>query len=97
MANKEEKTLKQLKEEFEQAQKAYNDKREELARKKAEEEERRQTELILVKNKRYKEIQKKQEELKKLINEYIKDYGSIKLTNNSDDTWPMNFWKHFFI
>ena len=94
---KNEKTLKQLEEEFEYAQKALKDKREELARQKAEEEERKQAELALVKEKRYKEIQKKQEELKKLINEYIKDYGSIKLENNSGDAWPMNFWKHFFI
>lgn len=94
---KNEKTLKQLEEEFEQAQRALKDKREELARKKAEEEERKQAELALVKDKRYKEIRKKQEELAKLCNEYIKDYGSIKLESKSDDIWPMNFWKHFFI
>ena len=94
---KNEKTLKQLEEEFAQAQKALKDKKEELARKKAEEEQRKQAELALVKDKRYKEIQKKQEELKKLINEYIKDYGSIKLNSQTDDVWPMNFWKHFFI
>ena len=94
---KNEKTLEQLKEEFEQAQKAYNDKREELARKEAEEKQRKQAELELVKNKRYQEIQKKQEEIKKLINEYIKDYGSIRLDGQTDDVWPINFWKHFFI
>ena len=94
---KNEKTLRQLKEEFEQAQKAYNDKRKELARKEAEEAERKQAELALVKDKRYKEIQKKQEEIKRLINEDIKDYGSIKLNGQADDIWPMNFWKNFFI
>ena len=94
---KNEKTLKQLEEEFAQAQKALKDKKEELARKQAEEEERKQVELALVKDKRYKEILRKQEELKKLINGYIKDYGSIKLSGQTDDMWPMNFWNHFFI
>lgn len=94
---KNEKTLKQLEEEFAQAQKALKDKREELARKKAAEEELRKAELELTKDKRYKAILKKQEELKILINEYIKDYGSIRLDGQTDDIWPMNFWKHFFI
>lgn len=94
---KNEKTLKQLEEELIQAQKAVRAKKEELARKEAEKEERRQAELALVKDKRYKEILKKQEELKTLINEYIKDYGSIKLNSQTDDVWPMNFWNHFFI
>ena len=78
MANKEGKTLKQLKEEFEQAQKAYNDKREELARKEAEEAERKKAQLEAEKSKRKEEIEKVKEHYLDLIQQYIKDYGKYE-------------------
>lgn len=78
MANKEGKTLKQLKEEFEQAQKAYNDKKEELARKEAEEAKRKMAQLESEKAKRREEIEKAKKHYLDLIQQYIKDYGKFE-------------------
>lgn len=84
---KNEKTLKQLKEEFELAQKLYNDKREELARKEAEEAKRKMAQLEATKSKRREEIKKAKKHYLDLIQQYIKDYGKYEFDylDNEDD------------
>ena len=97
MANKE-KTLEELKAEAEQAQKAYDDKRKELARKEAEEAERKRLELVAEKDNRKKEVDDAIDNAVKLIKKYIEDYGSFSITDHFNDfsfLFGNNPWKLF--
>ena len=85
MANKEEKTLEQLKEAFEKMQKESELMRKEIARKEAEEAERKKATLEAEKDKRKKEADNAIENAITLIKKYIEDYGSFSLTDSFDD------------
>ena len=67
-------------------------------KKKREDEEKRQAELALQKEARKKEVGEALENYQKLLKNYIKDYGSISITSNTDD-WasllgnqPLRWW-----
>lgn len=85
MANKEEKTLEQLKAEFEQAQKAFNDKKEEIIQKEKEEAKRKQAELEAKKEVRKKEVDDAITNAIKLIKAYNEDYGAYSIANHFND------------
>ena len=59
-------------------------------KKKREEEERKKAELALVKEARKKEIEDAANNYNELLKAYIKDYGAISITSNSDD-WTSLF------
>ena len=84
MANKE-KTLEELREEAELAQKAYDIALKAEEQKKKAEEEKKRAELAAVKEKRYKEIQDTERKLIELKTAYIKDYGSYSVIRTSND------------
>ena len=95
MANKEEKTLKEMKEEFAALQKAILQKEQEELEKKRAEERARKAELEKQKEVRKKEIDTKTEELGELIKAFVKDYGyySNSNTNTSDDMRSLlSYW-----
>ena len=99
MANKEEKTLQQMKEEFEAMGRAIQQKEQEELEKKKAEERARKAELEKQKEARKKEIDKKTEELSELIKEFVKDYGyySNSNANTTDDTRNiLSYWMHKF-
>lgn len=75
MANKEEKSLEQLRKEYKQLEKEFNIRKEELARKEAEEAKRKMAQLESAKAKRREEIEKAKKHYLDLIQQYIKDYG----------------------
>lgn len=67
-------------------------------KKKREDEEKRQAELAIQKETRKKEVGEALENYQKLLKNYIKDYGSISITSNTDD-WasllgnqPLRWW-----
>ena len=101
MANKE-KTLEELKVEAELAQKAYAAALKAEEQKKKEEAERKKAELELVKEKRKAEIDEATERCHKLIDAYIKDYGSYYISGTSDDADTLRVlfgskpWRWFF-
>ncbi len=91
MANIKEKTLEQLKEEFLQAQKAYDDAKRLEEKKKKMEEEKRKAELAADKEKREKEIADLMNQLERLLVAYNRDYGAYR-TNRSGifgSLWPI--------
>lgn len=88
MANKEEKTLEQMKKEFEAMGKAIQQKEQEELEKQLAKERARQIELEKQKELRKQEINKITEERNKLIKEFYKDYGYYypdPNANTSDD------------
>ena len=97
--NNEEKTLQQMKEEFEAMGRAIQKKEQEELEKKKAEERARKAELEKQKEARKKEIDKKTEELSELIKEFVKDYGyySNSNANTTDDTRNiLSYWMHKF-
>ena len=103
MKDNEFKTLDQLKTEMEQAQKAYNDAKNEIARKEAEEAKLRKEKLAAEKNKRKEEIKEAENHYRALVKQFIKDYGSYDATYsyNEEDDNILNFifgskpWRFF--
>ena len=103
MANKTEKTLEQLLEDLQQAQRAYEIAKQLDEKKKKEAEEKKKAELAAVKEKRYAEIEEARKTYYKLINDYVKDYGTYSVhstdNNNEDDVFPFLFgskpWRLF--
>lgn len=85
MANKEEKTLEQLKEEFKQIEKEFNLRKEELARKEIEEVERKKVELAAKKDKRKKEVDDAVSKAIELIKAYNEDYGKYSITDHFNE------------
>ena len=85
MANKEEKTLEQLTAEFKQLEKEFNLRKEELARKEAEEAERKKAELVVEKDKRKKEVDDAVSKAIELIKAYNDDYGKYSITDHFNE------------
>ena len=75
---KNEKSLEELKQELEAAQKMYETLRQSVKEKEVEENERKRAKLALEKENRTKIIEEKERELVSLVNEYIRDYGEYK-------------------
>lgn len=75
---KNEKSLEELKQELEAAQKMYETLRQSVKEKEVEENERKRAKLALEKENRTKIIEEKEKELVSLVNEYIRDYGEYK-------------------
>jgi hypothetical protein len=99
MANKEEKTLEQLKADIEQAQKAYDDKKKEIAKKEFEEAERKRVELAAEKDKRKKEVDDAVKNAIELIKAYNADYGTYSITDYINDLsflFGSKPWRFFF-
>ena len=103
MKDNEKKSLEQLKVEMEQAQKAYDDAKNEIARKEAEEAKLRKEKLAAEKNKRKEEIKEAENHYRALVKQFIKDYGSYDATYscNEEDDDILNFvfgskpWRFF--
>lgn len=102
MKNNENKTLEQLQAELEQAQKAYDLMKKEVAQKEAEEVARKKTELAEKKDKRRKEIEEVGRHYHTLIKQFIKDYGSYEYSGKDEDDDIFSFifgekpWRFFF-
>ena len=88
MANKPEKTLEQLKAEAELAAMAYETAWKAEEKKKKEEADRKKAELALQKEQRKKEVDDAIKKASNLVKEYIEDYGSFSI---SDDTNDLSF------
>ena len=100
MTNKKEKTLKEMKEEFEAMKKVIQQKEQEELEKKIAEESARKAELEKHKEVRKKEIDKKTEELGELIKNFVKDYGYYSNSNANavDDVRSLlSYWMYRFL
>ena len=74
----------------------YKELGEVITKKKAEEEKRKQEELVHTKEARRKEIELKEKELCALKRSYIKDYGSYSAIRNTDDDELLPYLYHLF-
>lgn len=83
---KREKTLEELKKEFEIAQNEYNVLKETIKQKEAEEAKKKEAALAAEKTTRKKNIEEKEKELAGLIADYIKDYGSYNYYSDGRDS-----------
>lgn len=81
---KTEKTLEQLFEELQEANKAYELAKKLDEQKKKEEEERKKAELAAVKEKRYQEVTDAEKKYIELRNAYLKDYGTYSNAKTYD-------------
>lgn len=85
MANKEEKTLEQLKAEAELAQVAYETAKREAAKKEFEEAQRKKAELAAEKDKRKKEVDDAVKNAIELIKAYNEDYGKYSIADHFNE------------
>lgn len=86
MANKEDKTLEQLKAELEKAQKTYEAVKKLTEQKEKEEAERKRAELAAERDSRQKEIEEAEKHYLSLIKKFIEDYGNYEMTNSYEDS-----------
>lgn len=82
---KREKTLEELKKEYEDVQSTYNTLKETIKKKEAEENERKKAQLTFEKENRREVIEEKQNELIALVHKYIEDYGSYEFYRSFDN------------
>lgn len=82
---KREKTLEELKKEYEDIENAYNSLKATIKKKEAEENERKRAQLTLEKENRKKTIEEKEKELITLVHKYIEDYGSYEFYRSFDN------------
>lgn len=90
---KREKTLEELKKEFETTQNQYNTLKEIIKKKEAEEVKKKEAALASEKAARRKEIEDKMHELEKLEKAYVSDYGCYSYSSESD---PFSYLWHLF-
>lgn len=83
-------TLAELKTQYEEMHKKSESLKTQIKQKEQEEEERKQAELALAKENRKKEVEAARDNYQKLLKAYIRDYGSISMTSDSD-VWPSLF------
>jgi membrane protein involved in colicin uptake len=98
MANKESKSIEQLKAEAEQAQMAYEKAKREIAKKEFEEAQRKKAELAAKKDKRKKEVDDAVKNAIELIKAYNEDYGKYSITDHFNDLsflFGSKPWKFF--
>ena len=77
-------TVEELEQKVENAKKAFDSLNEQLQKQKKEEEEKRLSELALVKEVRQKEVEDALNNYTKLLKEFVKDYGAISISNKGD-------------
>lgn len=97
---KKELTIEELEEQYKKTEEQYKVLGNQLKQKKKEEEDRKQKQLSLEKETRYKEIEEVSEHLNQLIKNYTKDYGSFSFKrsyskDNADDL-SSYLWRWFF-
>lgn len=85
-------TIEELTKLREDAKKAFDDLDEQWQKQQKEEEERRVAELYLQKEARQKELEDAFKNYRKLLNEFIQDYGSASIITSSDDWFPIRWW-----
>jgi uncharacterized protein YhaN len=88
------KTMEELRAEFEQAQKAYTAAQNLLAQKEAEEAAKREKELMTKKEARYKELIGVGETYRNLLKAYMDDYGAVYTESDMDavSAIPLLLW-----
>ena len=91
-------TVEELKKACEEAKNNFDALNEQLKKAIEEEEERKQAQLALDKESRKKEVDGACKTYRKLLKEYIKDYGAYSLTTDTSDAdlFPNVFWRSFF-
>lgn len=82
---KREMTLEELEKEYAKATEEYYNLEKQLKQKQQEEKDRRTAQLAVDKEKRKKEVEEAYNHYSKLVKAYIKDYGSISITDTLDD------------
>lgn len=85
MEKKKEFTIEELRKQCDKAKRNFNVLNEQLRKAEQEEEERRKAQLALEKDARKKEVDEAYNKYRKLVNEYVKDYGNYLITSDSDD------------
>lgn len=90
---KREKTLEELKKEYEDAQSKYNALKETIKKRETEEAKKKEAALASEKAARRKEIEDKMRELEKLEKAYVNDYGYYSYSSESD---PFSYLWHLF-
>lgn len=95
---KKEKTLEQIKLEVEAKRNAYEEIKKQYAQMEQEEENRRQAELALEKEKRYKEVIDAMDKADELRSKFVKDYGWFTYHSetsgpSADTQWLIDFFK----
>lgn len=96
---KTEKTLEQLYEELQEANKAYELAKQLDERKKKEEAAKKKAELAAVKEERKQEVKEAEKHYRDLLRQYIKDYGSYEGSysyEDGDDCFSLLFGSHPF-
>ena len=95
MTNKKDFTIEELKKMYEDSLKESDTLGEMLRQKEQEEEDRKRAELALQKETRKKEIDEVLEKYNKLVQDYIKDYGTYHHTSQCE-WYPSLHLRNFF-
>lgn len=97
---KKELTIEELEEQYKKTEEQYKVLGNQLKQKKKEEEDRKQKQLSLEKETRYKEIEEASDHLNQLIKNYTKDYGSFSFkrsySKDNEDDLSSYLWRWFF-
>ncbi len=98
MDKKKELTSEEIKQQYEEAKKVFEELGVQLRIAQQKEEEQRKAKLALEKENRKKEVDKAFEKYNTLVKAYIKDYGSYTTITSTNDYnwWPNSFWRSFF-
>lgn len=78
-------SVEELKRQCEEAKKNFETLYEELKKAEQEEKEKREAKLALEKEARKAEVDKAYETYRKLVNDYVNDYGSYSTVTGTDD------------
>lgn len=97
MATKKELTIEELQQQREEAKKNFEHLNALIEQKKKEEAELREAKLAKEKEARKKEVDESIARTKKLIKEYINDYGIYAFTSSNDDeVFNSRFWNWIY-
>ena len=96
MASKKDFTIEELKKMKEDASKEYETISEMLRQKEKEEEDRKKAELTLNKEARKKELDDAIENARKLLQKWMKDYGSYGFSGNTNESLFNLLWPSIF-
>lgn len=88
--------VENIKQQYEDAKKAFEELGVQLKLAQQEEEEKRQVQLALEKENRRKELDDAIKNAHHLLQEWLKDYGSYGYSNNADKTLFDMLWPSFF-
>ena len=93
---KRELTIKELEEQYKKMTEQCNALNEQINQKKKDEEARKQAQLSFEKDARRKEVEEAYDRLNTLVNNYIKDYGSLSFTKNNKNEHEHPYLWHWF-